>query len=250
VSYERKHNEANREGNHDGTDSNFSANYGVEGPTDDLGIRDVRLRQQRNLLSTLLFSQGTPMLLGGDEMLRSQHGNNNAYAQDNDISWVDWTARDEAKSLTSFIAYLIRLRHQKPLLRRGRFLTGAYNEELDVKDVTWLTPSAVEMTDKNWHDANAKSIGVLLDGRAQETGVRRRGTDVTLYLCLNAHHDVVVFTLPRTVGGRGWILRADTNLPEPERFETFRFGHHYNATGRSVLLFELRRTTIRPTKSD
>jgi isoamylase len=242
VSYESKHNDANGEGNRDGTDANFSANYGVEGPTDDPTIREMRLRQVRNFLATLLFSQGTPMLLAGDEMLRTQGGNNNAYAQDNEISWVDWTATPDAKSLTNFVAYLIRLRQQKPLLRRGRFLTGAYNEELDVKDVTWLTPAAVEMTPDNWHDANARAMGVLLDGRAQETGIRRRGTDVTLYMCLNAYHDVVEFTLPKTAGGRGWILRVDTNLSESEKMETFRFGHRYSATGRSVLLFELRRT--------
>ena len=122
-------------------------------------------------------------------------------------------------------------------------MTGAYNEELDVKDVTWLTPSAVEMTPDNWHDPNARSMGVLLDGRAQETGIRRRGTDITLYLCLNAYHDVVVFTLPKTPGGRGWILRVDTNLPDGEKMKTFRFGHQYSAAGRSLLLFELRRTT-------
>ena len=106
-----------------------------------------------------------------------------------------------------FVAELVRLRRQKPLLRRGRFLSGAYNEELDVKDVTWLTASGAEMTaEENWRDANARSLGVLLDGRAQETGIRRRGTDVTVYLVLNAHTDVVMFTLPKTVGGRGWTL--------------------------------------------
>jgi isoamylase len=249
VSYESKHNEANGEANRDGTDANYSANYGTEGFTDDPAVCELRLRQQRNFLATLLFSQGTPMLLAGDEMLRTQQGNNNAYAQDNEISWVDWTLTADAKRLIGFVGHLVRLRHQKPMLRRGRFLTGAYNEELDVRDVTWLTPRAVQMTPDNWHDSNARSMGVLLDGRAQETGIRRRGTDITLYMCLNAYHDVVVFTLPKTAGGRGWILRVDTNLADPENMKTFRFGHRYSAAGRSLLLFELRRTTGAESKS-
>jgi isoamylase len=243
LSFNDKHNEANGENNQDGTNDNHSSNYGVEGPTDDPAIAELRARQQRNMLATLLFSQGTPMILAGDEFLRTQRGNNNAYALDNEISWIDWQGiGDDGRALTKFVAQLVWLRQNKPLLRRGRFLSGAYNEELDVKDVTWLTASASEMTDDSWNDANARSLGVLLDGRAQESGVRRRGTDVTLYLILNAHHDVVKFTLPKTVGGRGWILRVDTNLPDIEEARTFRFGHEYEVTGRSLLLFELRRT--------
>jgi glycogen operon protein len=198
------------------------------------------------MLATLLFSQGTPMILGGDELYRTQGGNNNAYAQDNEISWIDWEAVDgDARALIDFVSNLIRLRKEKPMLRRGRFLSGVENEALDVKDVTWLTPAATEMSPENWHDGNARSLGVLLDGRAQVSGIRRPGTDVTLYLALNAHDDVVKFTLPKTIGGRGWILRVDTNLPEDDEARTFRFGHEYEVTGRSLLLFELRRTTGR-----
>ncbi len=243
VSFTNKHNEANGEDNRDGTDNNLSSNHGVEGATQDPAICAVRLRQQANMLATLLFSQGTPMIVAGDEFARTQHGNNNAYAQDNEISWIDWEGiGDGGRALKRFVAELVRLRRQKPLLRRGRFLSGAYNEELDVKDVTWLTASGAEMTAENWQDANARSLGVLLDGRAQETGIRRRGTDVTLYLVLNAHTDVVMFTLPKTVGGRGWTLRVDTNQLAGNEARTLRFDHQYEVTGRSLLLFELRRS--------
>jgi glycogen operon protein len=243
VSFNDKHNEANGEGNRDGTDNNLSSNHGVEGPSRDPAICALRLRQQANMLATLLLSQGTPMIVAGDEFGRTQHGNNNAYAQDNEISWIDWEGiGEDGRALTQFVAQLVRLRRQKPLLRRGRFLSGAYNEELEVKDVTWLTASGTEMTPENWEEANARSLGVLLDGRAQETGIRRRGTDVTLYLVLNAHTDVVKFTLPRTVGGRGWILRIDTNQLDGNDGKTFRFDDQYEVTGRSLLLFELRRS--------
>jgi isoamylase len=243
VSFNDKHNEANGEDNRDGTDNNLSSNHGVEGPSQDSAICGLRLRQQANMLATLLFSQGTPMIVAGDEFARTQHGNNNAYAQDNEISWIDWEGiGDGGRALTQFVAQLVRLRRQKPLLRRGRFLSGAYNDESEIKDATWLTASSGEMTPENWDDANARSLGVLLDGRAQETGIRRRGTDVTLYLVLNAHTDVVKFTLPKTVGGRGWILRIDTNQLDGNDAKTFRFDHQYEVTGRSLLLFELRRT--------
>jgi glycogen operon protein len=243
VGYNDKHNEANGEDNRDGTDNNLSSNHGVEGASQDPAICSLRLRQQANMLATLLFSQGTPMIVAGDEFGRTQRGNNNAYAQDNEISWIDWEGiGDDGYTLTRFVSQLTRLRQQKPMLRRGRFLSGVYNEELDVKDVTWLTAAGHEMTAENWREPNARSLGVLLDGRAQESGVRRRGTDVTLYLILNAHSDVVRFTLPRSIGGRGWFLRIDTNQLDVSDAQTFRFSHEYEVTGRSLLLFELRRT--------
>lgn len=241
VSYNAKHNDANGEDNRDGTDNNLSANHGVEGPTTDPIIRGLRRRQVANMMATLLLSQGTPMIVAGDEFLRSQGGNNNAYAQDNEISWIDWEGiDDDGRALARFVSQLIALRHQKLMLRRGRFLSGAYNKDLDVRDGTRLTAGGSEMTPDNWNDANARSLSVILDGRAQESGIRRRGTDVTLYLVLNAHSDVVKFTLPRTVGGRGWILRVDSNLLDGNG-RTLRFGHEYEVTGRSMLLFELHR---------
>ncbi|WP_114942860.1 glycogen debranching protein GlgX [Microvirga calopogonii] len=241
VSYNDKHNEANGEDNKDGHDHNLSSNYGVEGPTDDPEIRALRLRQMRNMLATLLFSQGTPMLLAGDEFARSQQGNNNAYCQDNEISWIDWEGiDDDGIELLEFTRKLIQLRQNLPILRRGRFLSGVYNEELDVKDVTWLTPAGDEMTPEHWQDPNARCISILLDGRAQPTGIRRRGTDVTLLLILNAHHDVVKCTLPEVVGGEAWMCHIDTNQPDLEAPTEFRFGKEYTVTAHSLLLFQLK----------
>jgi len=241
VSYNDKHNEANGEDNKDGHDHNLSFNHGVEGPTDDPAIRSLRLRQMRNMLATLLFSQGTPMLLAGDEFARTQHGNNNAYAQDNEISWIDWESIDEdGIELLEFTRKLIQLRQNLPILRRGRFLSGVYNEELDVKDVTWLTPAGDEMTPEHWQDPNARCISILLDGRAQPTGIRRRGTDVTLLMILNAYHDVVQCTLPEVVGGSAWMCHIDTNQPDLEAPAEFAFGSEYTVTGRSLLLFQLK----------
>src|SRR6185369_5533646 len=244
VSYNDKHNEANGEDNRDGNSNNHSWNHGAEGPTDDAGIAELRERQKRNMLATLLFSQGTPMLLAGDEFGRTQEGNNNAYCQDNEISWVDWQHDNKGQALTRFTARLTQLRRQYAALRQSRFLTGEWNEDLGIKDATWLTPGGGEMTEDNWHDGNARCLGLLLDGRAQTSGIRRRGSEATLLLVLNAHHDVVLFKLPEVKDGRDWERLIDTNLPdedvEAEQPARLPFGHEYQVTGRSLLLFVLR----------
>jgi len=241
VSFNDKHNEANGEENRDGHSNNLSSNHGVEGPTEDAAIKRLRFRQMRNMLATLFLSRGTPMLLAGDEFARTQKGNNNAYCQDNEISWVDWSSIDAAGSeLSRFTQRMIALRGALPMLRRGRFLTGHTDEELGVKDVAWLSPSGTEMATENWSDAHARCIGVLLDGRAQETGIRRVGTDATLLLILNAHNDVVRFNLPAAVGGREWVCLIDTNQPNLTGLPRFQFGHVYEVTGNSLLLFMLR----------
>jgi glycogen operon protein len=244
VSYNDKHNEANGEENRDGTSQNYSSNYGTEGETSDANIRDVRERQKRNMLATLLLAQGTPMLLGGDEFGRTQRGNNNAYCQDNEISWVDWQHDEHGALLARFVGRLGALRHHYRVLRQTRFVTGEWNEQLEVRDATWLTPAGAEMTPDNWHDGNARCVGLLMDGRAQASGIRRRGSDATLLLVFNAHHDVVIFSLPEVKGGRDWERLVDTNLPEadddPDEKARFKFGHAYEVTGRSLLLFVLR----------
>jgi isoamylase len=244
VSYNDKHNEANGEENRDGNSQNYSSNYGTEGETSDTNILDVRERQKRNMLATLLFSQGTPMLLGGDEFGRTQGGNNNAYCQDNEISWIDWQYDGRGALLTRFVGRLAALRHRYPVLRQSRFVTGEWNEQLEMSDATWLTPTGAEMTPDNWHDGNARSVGLLLDGRAQTSGIRKRGSEATLLLLFNAHHDVVIFSLPEVKGGRDWERLVDTNLPEedddPDEKALFKFGHAYEVTGRSLLLFVLR----------
>jgi isoamylase len=239
VSYNDKHNEANGEDNRDGSSDNRSWNCGAEGPTDDPEVTRLRERQKRNLLATLLLSQGTPMLLAGDEFGRTQKGNNNAYCQDNEISWVDWSHDAGGRALIDFVQTLTGLRRRYPILRFTRFLTGALNEELGVKDVTWISATGAEMKTEEWSDGNTRCFGMLLDGRAQPTGIRQRGQEATLLLVFNAWHDVVNFTLPQGNGGGQWLLRLDTNIPERKGEPPFDFGHVYAVTGRSLLLLEL-----------
>jgi isoamylase len=240
VTYNEKHNEANGEDNEDGSSDNRSWNCGAEGPTEDQAINALRERQIKNVLATLLLSQGTPMLLAGDEFGRTQRGNNNAYCQDNEISWLDWGIEEKARSLTCFVQRLTELRERYPILRRSRFLTGEFNQELAVKDVTWINASGMEMHADDWDDSNMHCFGMLMDGRAQPTGIRRRGEDATLLMVLNAHHDLVEFALPETAGGREWLLLVDTNLAANAELESFATGDQYGTTGRSVLLFALR----------
>jgi isoamylase len=247
VSYNDKHNEANGEDNRDGHDNNHSWNHGVEGPTDDAEIVALRERQKRNLMATLLLSQGTPMILAGDEFSHTQHGNNNAYAQDNEISWLNWDGiTPEGRALREFTRKLIAVRKAFPILHRGRFLVGQYNEELDVKDVAWLTPAGTEMEAEHWSDPLARCFGMLLDGRAQPTGIRRRGAEATLLLVFNAHSDVVEFTLPEVPEGKRWSGLIDTNDPDRTEPPTFPFGHVYEVTGRSMLVFVLDAEARRP----
>ncbi|MDI4234382.1 glycogen debranching protein GlgX [Bradyrhizobium sp. Arg237L] len=239
VSYNDKHNEANGENNQDGHSNNYSWNHGVEGPTQDAEIVALRERQKRNFLATMILSHGTPMLLAGDEFGHSQKGNNNAYAQDNETTWLDWMKISPGgRALREFTRKLIAMRKAFPILYRSRFLIGTHNEELDVKDVTWLAPSGEEMTVEQWQDGNVRCFGLLLDGRAQETGIKRRGSDATLLLIYNAHFDVVNFTLPKVPEGQHWQGLIDTNQPEGQ-LPSFPFGHVYAVTGRSMLAFGL-----------
>jgi glycogen operon protein len=241
VSYNDKHNAANGEENRDGHSHNLSANYGAEGPTQEPEINAIRERQKRNLLATLLLSLGTPMLLAGDELGRSQGGNNNAYCQDNEINWLDWAALDDhGRDLLEFTRRLIDIRMKHPILMRGRFLAGWHNPKVGVKDVTWLTPLATEMTDEHWNDGHAKCFGMMLDGRAQESGIKQRGADETLLIVTNAHHDGVNFKLPDVPDGRQWVRLLDTNDPALRR-EPYAFGAEYTVTGRSLLVFLLER---------
>lgn len=241
VSYNHKHNQANGEDNNDGHDHNISWNHGHEGPSRDPEIRELRLRQMRNMLSTLVFSQGTPMLLSGDEFGRTQKGNNNVYCQDNELGWIDWNLNDEGTSLLDFTRRIISLRRAYPVLRRGRFLVGLYNEDLGVKDVTWLAPSGEEMTEENWHDSHSRCMGMLMDGRAQPTGIRRPGEDATLLLVVNSHSDVVNFLLPEVAQGTGWVRLVDTSQPDQRSAELHEFGAEFAVCSRSLLLFELQR---------
>ena len=239
VTYNEKHNEANNENNQDGSSDNHSWNCGVEGPTDDPEVNRLRGRQRRNLLGTLLLSQGTPMVLAGDEFARTQEGNNNAYCQDDEISWVNWDLATKNKQLVEYVQRLIGFRHKYPILRRNLFLTGEYNEELGVKDLTWINANGREMEDHNWGDTGMRCFGMLIDGRAQTSGVRQRGRDATLLIVINDHHDMVDFTLPEAVGGKEWLLLVDTNVEDNSESGRFETGAEYGVTARSLLVFAL-----------
>jgi glycogen operon protein len=238
VSYNDKHNEANGENNQDGTTANRSWNCGAEGITDDPEINRLREKQMRNILASLLWAQGTPMILAGDEFHRTQRGNNNAYCQDNDISWVDWSLAEAHKSTIEFMRTLISIRNRYPVLRRNRFLTGAYDESLGVKDVTWIHPSGSEMSQEAWSDGGQRCVGMLIDGRSQPTGVHERGSDATLLLIFNDHHEPVKFVLPPVVEGDGWRLQlTTTDAPQTDR--VFRPGETVEMADRSVSLFSM-----------
>ena len=239
VTYNEKHNDANGEDNKDGSSNNLSWNCGVEGPTDDPEVNALRNRQIRNMLFTLLMSQGTPMLLAGDEFGRTQGGNNNAYCQDNEISWLNWDLEEKGKHLTTYVQRLIGLRHKYPILRRDRFLTGEFVEELGVKDVTWINANGSEMDDGHWGDSDMRCFGILLDGRAQTSGIRKQGKEATLLIVVNDHSDVVEFTLPECIGGDTWSLLVDTNFDDNSEDGTFKTGDSYSVTSLSVLLFVL-----------
>jgi isoamylase len=243
VSYNEKHNEANGEANHDGNPNTISWNCGAEGPTDDPEINRLRRRQMRNMLATLLLSQGTPMMVAGDEFARTQQGNNNAYCQDNDIGWVDWTLLEKNKQQVDFVRKLTSLRHRYPILRRNLFLTGEYNEELGVKDVTWINANGREMEDANWGDTGMRCFGMLMDGRAQTSGIHQRGHEATLLMVINGHFDPVKFTLPECPGGDTWKLVIDTNREgvdtESIEKEMVKTGESCDVNARSLLLFEL-----------
>jgi isoamylase len=236
VSYNERHNEANGEDNKDGSSNNRSWNCGAEGPTEDPAVNALRERQIRNLLATLLLSQGTPMLLAGDEFARTQGGNNNAYCQDNEISWFDWDQVQQRGSLIKFVQKLCALRDKYPILRRNRFLTGQYDEELEIRDLTWINASGAEMTAEEWGDTRMKCFGMLMDGRSRPTAVRQRGTEAAMLLVLNSHYDLVNFTLPAYPDGSAWSLLIDTNLIDPEPQYRGQSNDVYGVTGRSLIL--------------
>ncbi|MGE5547767.1 MAG: glycogen debranching protein GlgX [Solirubrobacterales bacterium] len=213
VSYDRKHNEANHEGNRDGTDANYSWNCGIEGPTDQPVIHKLRRQQMRNLLATLLLSQGLPMLLAGDEFARSQGGNNNAYCQDNDIGWVDWNNIDV--ETLEFVRALIRLRREHPVFRRPRFFEGHRFPGCALKDITWVTPEGREMTHSDWTLPYARSLGFILGGESCRRDRRDGGADDTFLVMLNAYTEIIFYTLPPAQAGAAWEVVIDTARPDP-----------------------------------
>jgi glycogen operon protein len=239
VSYNDRHNEANLEGNSDGASHNRSWNCGAEGPSADPVVLSLRRKQKRNLLATLLFSQGVPMLLAGDELGRTQGGNNNAYCHDSELSWLDWESADLA--LLAFVQKLLQLRNAHPLFRRrtyfrGRAVSPAEMSEAGMKDISWLNAEGAEMSDEDWARSSARALGVLVSGRGltERDALGRLIEDDDLLLLLNAHDDSVPFSLPGAEGDR-WDALTDTG---DERFEGRRFGRGatYPLAARSLAL--------------
>ena len=214
VSYNEKHNEANGEDNRDGNSHNRSWNCGVEGPTDDPDVNDLRERQKRNLLASLMLSQGVPMMVAGDEIGRTQHGNNNAYCQDNEISWVDWAMTPEKTQLLGFVRKLIALRRSHPTFRRRDFFAGEATHGNGLKDLVWLKPDGGEMTQTEWEQDFARCLGMYLSGAALHA-VSRHGRpifDDDFLVLFNAHHEDVEFRMPE-LGGEAWQTLIDTTHP-------------------------------------
>jgi isoamylase len=210
VTFNEKHNEANGECNKDGDNENHSCNYGLEGPTKDMKIIELRKRQKRNLLTTLLLSQGVPMILSGDELGNSQFGNNNAYCQDNEISWIKWNEKDE--TLISFVRQLIGFRKSHPAFSRRRWFQEQPIRGIGVEDIAWFTADGKEMNDEQWNEGYAKSLGVYLNGLGlrclDEKGCKL--TDKDFYLIFNAHDEEIEFTLPPEKFGNKWLKVLDT----------------------------------------
>ncbi len=243
VSYNEKHNDANGEDNRDGESHNRSWNCGVEGQTDDPDVLALRARQQRNILATLVLSQGTPMLAHGDEMGRSQHGNNNVYCQDNELSWMDWSLAEDNADLVAFTRNVIALRTEHPVFRRRRFFEGRPIRSGDQsRDIAWLTPSGDEMTPEDWDSGFGKSLSVFLngDGIPEPDNRGQRVVDDSFLLCFNAHHEPIEFVTPDGAHADEWSVAIDTDAADGLREFTVTAGKPILVEARSMVV--LRRT--------
>ena len=216
VSYNEKHNEANLEDNQDGTDDNRSWNCGVEGPTDDPGIEALRRRQQRNFMTTLLLSQGVPMIVGGDELNRTQGGNNNAYCQDTEISWFDWDLDEAGEEMLAFTRRLVALRNQHPIFRRRHFFTGQERLGSGLRDIWWFRPDGREMTRRDWTEPEVRALGAFLNGE-EIPNIDPKGErliDDSFVLLVNGGFDPVEFVLPARRFGNRWLFTLSTADPD------------------------------------
>jgi glycogen operon protein len=244
VSYNEKHNEANGEGNRDGNNDNRSWNCGVEGPTDDPNIQALRAKQKRNLLATLLLSQGVPMLYAGDAIGHTQMGNNNAYCQDNPISWLNWNLQPQDRDLLAFVQRMINLRKRHPVFRRKRFFQGRPIKGATVKDVLWLNPVGKEIGEDEWRDGSLHCLGMFLSGQGlDETDERgRKLGDENFLVLLNAYHEDVQFALPSFRPGTCWTAWMDTSREAGLRsVETYDGGTPYPLQARSMVVLLERR---------
>ena len=240
MTYNEKHDEANLDGNRDGENHNLSWNCGVEGPTDDPQVQALRWQQIRNFLVTLLFSQGVPMISHGDEIGRTQRGNNNAYRQDNELAWMDWNLTDTQKASFEFTAELVRFRLSQPVLLRRRYFQGRSIRGGEGKDVAWLSADGQEMNDAAWNADFVRSLGMLLSGDAIEQ-VGERGDPIigdTLLVLLNAHSEQVPFTLPPLDAEHWWQCVVDTVEPHVNE-RVLKAGGQYPLQGRSAAVLKV-----------
>jgi glycogen operon protein len=241
VSYNDKHNEANGENNKDGANDNNSWNCGAEGPTDDANVKALRERQKRNFIATLVLSHGVPMLLSGDELSHTQKGNNNAYCQDNELTWLNWELNDGQRDFLEFVKKVIRLWKAQPVFQRRRFFQGRAIRGSDIKDISWLAPDGKEMDDKAWNAGFVKCLGMRLAGdtigEMNERGERIVGD--TLLLLLNAHHEAIPCTLPLHKVGQEWEFVFDTADPKAAP-RVMPDGEAYNLVGRSLAVFRIK----------
>jgi glycogen operon protein len=239
VSYNEKHNEANLDENRDGENHNRSWNCGAEGPTDDPEVLKLRQRQARNLLATLFLSQGVPMLLAGDEFGHSQQGNNNAYCQDNELTWLNWELSREDQEFLAFTRELIRLRVGHRVFRRRNFFQNRAIRGEAVRDIVWLDPSGTMMSDEQWRESFARSLGVFLSGRGLNERDERGEivVDSDFVVLLNAHHEAVAFRMPAQPDDAQWLLRLDT-ATDGARSPALGAGDSYTLQGRALAVFE------------
>jgi glycogen operon protein len=241
VSYNEKHNEANHEGNRDGADDNRSWNCGVEGPTDDPEIIALRAQQMRNFIATLMFSQGVPMMLAGDELMHTQGGNNNTYCQDSEIAWLDWDLDDTRRDFLDFVKKVSRIWRAFPVFQRRNFFKGRPIRGKEIQDLSWLDPSGQEMDDEAWNAGFVRCLGMRLAGDA--IGERdERGEPIvseTILALFNAHWEPVPFTLPPHQPERHWEVLFDTTSPG-DSIASYTEGQEYELKGRSVVLLRLR----------
>jgi glycogen operon protein len=236
VSYNGKHNEANGEDNRDGHNENRSWDHGAEGPTDDAGVNRLRAQQKRNLIATLLLSQGVPMLLAGDELGQTQNGNNNAYCQDNEMSWLDWDLSHDERTFLEFVAQMVAFRRRHPVFSRRRFLQGRILSD-GVKEVAWVRPDGQELTEDDWNTSFNRCLGVYMAGTAIER-IDKRGkpvSDNNFMMLFNAHHEEIPFVLPEFHADGAWLIVLDTaNDERPFQQKQFGASAHYPLQGRSM----------------
>jgi isoamylase len=237
VSYNEKHNEANGENNQDGSNDNDSWNCGAEGPTEDPDVNRLRWQQKRNLMTTLILSQGVPMILAGDELGHTQKGNNNTYCQDNELTWLNWQLTEEQKGFCEFVRNVIGILRTQPVLQRRKFFSGNEARGEGTKDISWFEPSGQEMTEEAWTTGYARCLGMRLAGdligEVDEHGELIKGDSILLLM--NAHHEAISFVLPTTRGGQPWQRVLDTADPHGEA-QQYQGGTGYDLQGRSMVV--------------